>query len=209
MNPEPTPQAPPNPALPLSPHSSILSTDRTDRWCAQQIADTGIWLGSVKAAPYSPSSGKPNEAKAEVLREKGIGFIINCGVVPTKSSATEMTPPPGFHYLYLTGLAENATNLSTYLTACLNFYHQSCQSNSAILVHCAQGIHRSPSVVAALLIALTNGEMDVGDARSGALEEIQKARSRATSNSNFVRQLQVWRYNMWPPQMKHKRTRFN
>lgn len=84
MNPEPTPQAPPNPALPLSPHSSILSTDRTDRWCAQQIADTGIWLGSVKAAPYSPSSGKPNEAKAEVLREKGIGFIINCGVVPTK-----------------------------------------------------------------------------------------------------------------------------
>ncbi|GMH93349.1 hypothetical protein TrVE_jg14323 [Triparma verrucosa] len=186
--------------------ASILSVDRTDRWCAQQIAP-GIWVGSVKAAPYSPSNGKPNEIKARYLQSQNIRYIINCGVHPTKSSATAMIPPPGFHYLYLNGLQENSPNLSTYLTECVNFFATAHASNSAILVHCAMGIYRSPAVAAALLIAQSNGELTVGDQRTGAMSIIQKARSRATSNPTLIRQLEMWRYNMWPPQQPHKRTK--
>lgn len=74
-------------------------------------------------------------------------------------------------------------NISQHFNETYNFIENSINNNQAILVHCAQGISRSGTIVIVYLMKKYNKTYEE------ALKQVQKKRSIVEPNKGFEKQL--------------------
>jgi len=135
---------------------------------AQQITET-IWLGSEDAAYVS----------LDQLKDHKIFHILVIGTELMQKYRNDL------HYLQIRvhedGL--NICDLLTHFQTCNNFIKEVKQKQECVLIHCAMGYSRSPTVVAAWL--MESETLTVNE----AIEKIQTKR-HVYPNPDFRRQLE-------------------
>lgn len=102
-------------------------------------------------------------------------------------SATELpTPfPKSFTYLKIDVQDSLTDNIRRYFDQCLEFMNQALQDkDSIILVHCMQGISRSPTIVIAYLMKYKRLSL------ARALEIVSSRRPEIKPNPGFMKQLE-------------------
>src|SRR5579862_4239260 len=111
---------------------------------ANEIID-GLYLGNMKAS-----------LDVNWLRDHNIKYIVNVGAPKPPKRVTEVVN--GYLRIEIDDVPES--DLLVHLDSTCRFIEESL-SQGNVLIHCAAGISRSPSVVAAFLIktlSLTPGE---------------------------------------------------
>jgi protein-tyrosine phosphatase len=80
------------------------------------------------------------------LKEEGITHILTLVV-----GVSEIYPED-FKYKIIELMDHKKENISQYFNECINFIDECSNNNGKILIHCSQGISRSPTIVIAYLI---------------------------------------------------------
>ena len=108
---------------------------------------------STEIKPYLFLGGERNAGN-----HKELGYRTNCGFVLNLAWEVANFFPGEFEYLkmFLSDFSDNATDLYAQLDQAIAFVDRARASNSAILVHCVQGISRSSTIVIAYLMKREN-----------------------------------------------------
>ncbi|KAF8922069.1 protein-tyrosine phosphatase-like protein [Mucidula mucida] len=152
--------------------------------------------------------GNKNEAESQTIRSRyGITHVLS---VYPNVDASRINLPPSQH-LILKVEDDDSSDLLREFSTTYDFIEGASLDNGIVLVHCAQGISRSSTVVAAYLIrkrAMTAG---------GALDFIRKARPWMQPSLTFLTQLDIYEcshdpspsnrgYRDWTGKRKSKKT---
>lgn len=90
-----------------------------------------------------------------------------------------------------------ADNISDFFAPCIHFLDTVFQNPThKVLVHCAMGISRSPTIVAVYLMARMGRSLDE------ALKFIESRRVIIEPNTNFISQLHAWEIRLTDPEVK-------
>ena len=127
----------------------------------------GLWLGDANDAKNGPE-----------LRRRGITHVLTV----MSDCETPAVGPTGTWWCATIDDHPQA-NITKLLPSATQFVHESLLAGKRILVHCAAGISRSATVVAATLIRF--GKYNVAD----ALQRIRRARPFINPNPGFMTQL--------------------
>ena len=139
---------------------------------ATQIT-TDIYLGNIESS-YN----------YEELKKRGITHIISC------ITGYEPPFPNDFHYIVINALDNDDANLMVHFDTTFNFIDLCKKLNGKILIHCMMGRSRSVCILIAYLIKETN------EKPSKLLENIKKKRNIVEPNTNFLRQLDEYYFDI-------------
>lgn len=115
-------------------------------------------------------------ANCQILKQAGITHIINLSGKPNAC-------PSEFKYLQIMVDDLESADISQYFNETNLFILTALSENGKVLVHCAAGISRSPTIVLAYLIEHHNFTPNT------ALKHIRLTRPIADPNLGFMRQL--------------------
>ncbi|KAG9003592.1 hypothetical protein FRB93_011010 [Tulasnella sp. JGI-2019a] len=128
-----------------------------------------LWLGGWLSARHYDS-----------LKEDGIFYVLSV----LKGDDLGIDPRLTRYQIEIDDV--ESSDLLIHLPPAVAFIQKALESSQGILVHCAAGISRSPSVVAAYLMFMRN--MDV----STAISTIREKRSFVDPNDSFIKQLELF-----------------
>lgn len=119
------------------------------------------------------------------LQRCNIKYVLN--MTGSSSYPIEFYATSGYSHIQLLALdAHDLDNhdISVHFPAALNFIHNALKNNDgAVLVHCAAGVSRSATIVAAYLMVANK------ISASNAILRVHQARPCACPNLSFLRQL--------------------
>jgi len=128
--------------------------------------------------PYLLIGNQRDAASKERLTELGVTHVLN---------VTAHLPlhfeDDGITYMRLPASDSGSQNLKQYFSEAIRFIESAQASNGKVLVHCQAGVSRSPSIVAAYLIARSRKTL------SEAFSFIKDRRPIVAPNINFMGQL--------------------
>eukprot|EP01113_Clastostelium_recurvatum_P002280 TRINITY_DN10943_c0_g2_i1.p1 TRINITY_DN10943_c0_g2~~TRINITY_DN10943_c0_g2_i1.p1 ORF type:complete len:178 (+),score=8.56 TRINITY_DN10943_c0_g2_i1:50-583(+) len=137
---------------------------------AQEVCP-GVWLGSEDAS-LCPL--------AEFQRRR-ITHVVVCG------RGLAMAHPEALTYLHLKELVDLPfANVLQYIPGVVDFLSTRTSDDECVLFHCAQGVSRSATVLAAYLMAKER------ISHREAIYRLRKARPVVSPNASFVSQLEMW-----------------
>jgi protein-tyrosine phosphatase len=155
----------------------------------------------IPASPPTPTSGPTGALYVgsmtaindrDLLREHRISHLIQVLDVAWLPSDRD-----GFESYRIDILDSSSSDLKPHLESACNFIDKALRSGKNVLVHCQQGISRSPSIVIAYLIRNHGMSFDA------AYSHVKRKRACMKPNAGFVRCLQEWEVQ-WrrPPNMR-------
>jgi len=136
-----------------------------DDW-GNQITDN-IYLGSAEAALVP----------LQQLKARNITHILMVG------TELDAQYPKDLKYLHIKIEDGPGANIKQYFTPCIEFIHGAVEKKENVLIHCLAGFSRSPTIVAAWIMASEGIDSDA------AISKILKKR-RVSPNTGFRIQLQ-------------------
>ncbi|KAF7325072.1 hypothetical protein MKEN_00549900 [Mycena kentingensis (nom. inval.)] len=156
--------APPHPssASPYAPYPSP----------SQQSFSGALYLGSLSAVNDHP-----------LLRQHGIRHLVQAIEAPW---APPCRPDDGFTAYSIDIRDKENVDLRPHLEAACQYIERALRRGEGVLVHCQQGVSRSPSIVIAYLIR--NHAMSY----ESALAFVKRKRACVKPNPGFARALVEW-----------------
>jgi len=128
--------------------------------------------------PHLFIGNQRDAANKERLKELGVTHVVNVTAhLPLHFEDN------GINYLRLPASDSGSQNLKQYFSHAISFIESAEASNGKVLVHCQAGVSRSPSIVAAYLIARSHKSL------SEAFTFIKDRRPIVAPNINFMGQL--------------------
>jgi len=128
--------------------------------------------------PYLFIGNQRDAANRERLNELGVTHILN-----VTSHLPQHFENEGITYKRLPATDNGSQNLKQYFSEAINFIECARKSNGKVLVHCQAGVSRSPTIVAAYLIATSYKTL------TEAFTVIKDRRPIVAPNINFMGQL--------------------
>jgi protein-tyrosine phosphatase/rhodanese-related sulfurtransferase len=144
--------------------------------------------------PYLFIGNQRDAANRERLNELGVTHVLN-----VTSHLPLHFENEGITYKRIPATDSGSQNLKQYFSEAINFIESARKSNGKVLVHCQAGVSRSPTIVAAYIIATSCKTL------SEAFTIIKDCRSIVAPNINFMGQLldleqqSVQRSGLCPP----------
>jgi len=144
--------------------------------------------------PYLLIGNQRDAANKERLTELGVTHILNVTAHLPLHFENE-----GITYMRLPASDSGSQNLKQYFSEAISFIECAQAANGKVLVHCQAGVSRSPTIVAAYLIARSRKSL------SDAFTFIKDRRSIVAPNINFMgqllefEQLSIQRPGLCPP----------
>ncbi|KAG6836466.1 hypothetical protein H0H93_007746 [Arthromyces matolae] len=137
----------------------------------QVLSQTGsLYLGSLSAV------------EKDYLLEHGISHLVQVLDAPW----IPISEKDGFSCHRIPILDQTSVDLKPHLEAACNYIDRALRSGKNVLVHCQQGISRSPAIVIAYLIR------NQGMTYDSAFALLQRKRACVKPNSGFVAALREW-----------------
>jgi len=128
--------------------------------------------------PYLLIGNQRDAANRERLTELGVTHILNVTAhLPLHFESD------GIAYMRLPASDSGSQNLKQYFSEAISFIECAQAANGKVLVHCQAGVSRSPTIVAAYLIARSRKSL------SDAFGFIKDRRPIVAPNINFMGQL--------------------
>lgn len=129
-----------------------------------------------------------------------IKAIINC----IKYSPTSYFLKPYYKYLYIPWDDDPSQNIFKHLDKITNFIHRCVKHNLNILIHCGEGISRSPTAICSYMIKYLR--MDV----KYSINLLYQKRCVVNPNNGFIEQLHQYQIKNYKLISKHiyKTTKF-
>ncbi|KAG6914689.1 hypothetical protein DXG01_015934 [Tephrocybe rancida] len=118
----------------------------------------------------------------DLLLEHGISHLVQVLDAPW----IPLSEKDGFSCHRIQILDQNTVDLKPYLEAACNYIDRALRSGRNVLVHCQQGISRSPAIVIAYLIR------NHGMSYDNAFALLKRKRACVKPNSGFVNALREW-----------------
>jgi predicted protein tyrosine phosphatase len=137
--------------------------------------------------PYLFIGNQRDSANRDQLNELGITHILN-----VTSHLPLHFENDGITYKRLAATDSGSQNLKQYFTEAISFIECARKSNGKVLVHCQAGVSRSPSIVAAYLIATSYKSL------TEAFTVIKDQRPIVAPNINFMGQLLEFEQQLVP-----------
>jgi len=128
--------------------------------------------------PYLFLGNMRDAADAAGLRRLGIKFVLNVTAKPPAYS-----PDPDIVYKQLEAADNGVQNLQQFFEEAFAFIDRARLTNSCVLIHCAAGVSRSPTIAVAYLMKYYPMAM------SEAYKFVKRRRSIISPNLNFMGQL--------------------
>ncbi|KAJ7474978.1 protein-tyrosine phosphatase-like protein [Mycena latifolia] len=183
----PTPLAP---AASASSHPSSSSpyapyTSSSQAHGAQPMSG-GLYLGSLSAVNDHP-----------LLRAHGITHLVQALEAPWAPPARK---EDGFVAYSIDIRDKESVDLRPHLEAACVYIERALRRGEGVLVHCQQGVSRSPSIVIAYLIR--NHAMSY----DAALAFVKRKRACAKPNPGFARALIEWEHSWRRPAVQRRFT---
>ena len=178
-----SPPPPQRPRQPESSASSVLSAshllpDPPDS--PTELCDTKDIENhpTSQVLPYLFLGNMRDAADAAGLRRLGIKFVLNVTAKPPAYS-----PDPDIVYKQLEAADNGVQNLRQFFEEAFAFIDRARCTNSCVLIHCAAGVSRSPTIAVAYLMKYYPMAM------SEAYKFVKRRRSIISPNLNFMGQL--------------------
>lgn len=131
-------------------------------------------------------SGRHPTEHPFVLDRLGITHILCC----YNQKEPDWISSPAGHFLkgrlVVPALDEDSYNIAQHFNESAAFVSEALQSSGSVLVHCSAGMHRSSTILAAVLVACCDLAVDE------ALATIKSARPMAEPTTSFELQLRTW-----------------
>ncbi|KAJ7198024.1 protein-tyrosine phosphatase-like protein [Mycena pura] len=176
--PLPTPHAPtPSSSSPYAPYPTSGQ---------QQPLSGALYLGSLSAVNDHP-----------LLRAHGIRHLVHALEAPW---APLCRPEDGFVSYTIDIRDKETVDLRPHLENACQYIERALRQGEGVLVHCQQGVSRSPSIVIAYLIR--NHAMSYDAAHAF----VKRKRACTKPNAGFVRALQEWEASWRRPQIQRRFT---
>ncbi|KAJ7617370.1 protein-tyrosine phosphatase-like protein [Roridomyces roridus] len=170
----------PTSSSPYAPYPSSGSSGQL-----QQLSG-GLYLGSLSAVNDFP-----------LLRAHGITHLVQALEAPW---APPCRKEDGFVAYNIDIRDKESTDLRPHLEAACQYIERALRRGEGVLVHCQQGVSRSPSIVIAYLIR--NHAMSY----DAALSFVKRKRACAKPNPGFARALMEWEQAWRRPQAQRRFT---
>ncbi|KAJ7266452.1 protein-tyrosine phosphatase-like protein [Mycena haematopus] len=171
----------PSSASPYAPYPSAPSGS-----VGQPRMSGGLYLGSLSAVNDHP-----------LLRAHGITHLVQALEAPWAPPARK---EDGFVAYSIDIRDKESVDLRPHLEAACVYIERALKRGEGVLVHCQQGISRSPSIVIAYLIR------NHGMSYDAALAFVRRKRACAKPNSGFARALMEWEQAWRRPQGQRRFT---
>ncbi|KAJ7143932.1 protein-tyrosine phosphatase-like protein [Mycena epipterygia] len=178
----------PLPAAPQGPHPSSSSPYAPyPSGPSQQVKlSGGLYLGSLSAVNDHP-----------LLRAHGITHLVQALEAPW---APPCRAEDGFVAYSIDIRDKESVDLRPHLEAACVYIERALRRGEGVLVHCQQGVSRSPSIVIAYLIR------NHGMSYDAALAFVKRKRACAKPNPGFARALMEWEAAWRRPQAQRRFT---
>ncbi|KAF8875647.1 protein-tyrosine phosphatase-like protein [Infundibulicybe gibba] len=133
--------------------------------------------------PPAPSpTPRHHRCSVHLLREHRITHLVQVLDAPWLPQSEK----DGFHCYRIDILDQSTVDLKPHLEAACNHIDKALRSGRSVLVHCQQGVSRSPAVVIAYLIRNHGMSFD------NAYSLLRRKRACVKPNSGFIKALQEW-----------------
>ncbi|KAJ6526769.1 protein-tyrosine phosphatase-like protein [Mycena capillaripes] len=169
----------PSSSSPYAPYQSSSSGQ-------QPAMSGGLYLGSLSAVNDHP-----------LLRAHGITHLVQALEAPWAPPARK---EDGFVAYSIDIRDKESVDLRPHLEAACVYIERALRRGEGVLVHCQQGISRSPSIVIAYLIR------NHGMSYDAALSFVKRKRACAKPNPGFARALMEWEQAWRRPQAQRRFT---
>ncbi|GLB45286.1 putative dual specificity phosphatase, catalytic domain [Lyophyllum shimeji] len=136
----------------------------------QVLSPQGSITGSLYVGSLSALQDK------DLLSEHGISHLVQVLDAPW----LPLSEKDGFHCYRIQILDQSTVDLKPHLEAACNYIDRALRSGKNVLVHCQQGISRSPAIVIAYLIR------NHGMSYDNAAALVKRKRACVKPNSGFV-----------------------
>eukprot|EP00746_Dinoflagellata_sp_MGD_P005688 gnl/MRDRNA2_/MRDRNA2_111019_c0_seq1.p1 gnl/MRDRNA2_/MRDRNA2_111019_c0~~gnl/MRDRNA2_/MRDRNA2_111019_c0_seq1.p1 ORF type:complete len:606 (-),score=118.99 gnl/MRDRNA2_/MRDRNA2_111019_c0_seq1:150-1967(-) len=157
--------------------SELLEGQQLQDWARQRGANPSVGRGRLaEVAPGLFLGNKDAASDFELLKRVGIKAVVNVGAGPNAFEDTLK-----YHKIHVQDKA--GASLHPHFGAACDFI-QSALGQGAVLVHCQGGISRSPTVIAAFLVA--HRRLTIPQ----ALDVVRKSRKCANPRAEFLLDLQ-------------------
>ena len=125
--------------------------------------------------------------EAALLQSVGITHVLNCAA---NSDSFSVSESPEFTYLRLPIADNSEKNFNEFVFEATNFISEAINCGGKVLIHCKEGVSRSPMIAVAYLIRCA------GLSKDKALQLVQQARPCADIKLAFLLSLEVFERNL-------------